>query len=66
MMGNINKAERATILGALRFYQSRFLNGPRPAPNDIFQIVTDCNTLVALTEAEVDELCEKLTAVSGA
>lgn len=59
MMGNLNKAERATILGALRYYQSNVLDGHVSMPEDIFDIVTDGNTVVALVAPEVDDLCDK-------
>lgn len=52
--------ELATVLAALRYYQSAMsMNGGMP-PFRVAQIATDDDTLVPLGIAEIDALCERI------
>jgi hypothetical protein len=50
----LTERQHATILAALRFYQEEGLD---ELPNDI---ATDCGTVKALDDAEIDALCEEI------
>ena len=54
---DLNDRELATVLGALRSYQIAM---DENLPHNIDDIVTNGGTLVPLTDAEIDTLCERL------
>lgn len=58
----INKRQVATILAALRLYQHYygFANLPHEQAVDLHRIATDDESHSALTNIEIDELCEEL------
>jgi len=58
----INPAERATILAALRYYQSRGMGDPDNRSDDIHDIATNGGELCASLDDEgIDALCEGLS-----
>jgi hypothetical protein len=57
----LNSRELATILAALRFHQANNLQCGQVIANPLVgDIATDGDTLLALSHAEVEELCQRL------
>lgn len=54
---NVNSRELATILAALRYWQSNNRQNAKQAPE--YDIATDSGTLQPLGNLEIDELCER-------
>lgn len=56
----LSREELATILAALRYYQSMGLGDPLSRPDDIHWIATDNDQLTSLAAEDIDRLCEHL------
>lgn len=52
--------EVATVLAALRFYQSKGLGDPVNRPLAIHEIATNGDQVVSLDDEAIDQLCEKI------
>lgn len=52
--------ETATVLAALRHYQSQGMGEPHNRPAAIQEVATDCGKLTALDESAIDALREKI------
>ena len=52
----------ATILAALRLYQREGFTDPGQRPDWLEEIASDGNSFAALTETEIDTLCESINA----
>lgn len=55
-----SRAEKATILAALRYYQSKGLGDPDNRTQEIHDIATDLGNETSLDDSGIDELCERL------
>lgn len=55
-----DRADAATILAALRYYQAQGLGDPSKRPDAIQDIATDGGTLTSLGDDEINWLCERL------
>lgn len=64
--GVLTREERATVLAALRFYQSKGMGEPSNRPLSIQEIATDGDELTSLDDEGIDALCEKMNVVAGA
>ena len=61
MILKVDDAEFATILAALRYYQSRGLGDPMNRPIDIHHIATNSGEVMSSLDDEwIDELCEAM------
>lgn len=56
----INDAEHATILAALRFYQEKGMGDPANRSDAIHDIATNCDSVISLDAAGIDDLCERI------
>jgi hypothetical protein len=57
---DIDEAELATILAALRYYQREGLGEPDNRPIEIHDIATNGGAVISLDDAGIDVLCERL------
>lgn len=56
----LSREELATVLAALRHYQSCGYGDPMEREEDIHEIATSGGDLTSLDDAGIDELCERL------
>jgi hypothetical protein len=57
----LNKRETATVLAALRHWQSALQSGaPWPKTQDFMDIASDGFTIKAMSPKEIDKLAEKI------
>lgn len=56
----VTEQQHATILAALRFYQSKGMGDPSNRSDAIHNIATNCDTVISLDAIGIDELCEKI------
>ncbi len=56
----IDAAERATILAALRYYQQQGQGDLSNRSDEIHDIATDGDNLISLDDEGIDALCEKV------
>lgn len=57
---SLSREELATVLAALRHYQSCGYGDPAEREDEIHEIATDGGDLTSLDEADIDELCARL------
>lgn len=63
----VSEAEHATILAALRFYQSYGCGEPCNRPADIHEIATNGGQVMSsLDDAGIDELCQRINTMEAA
>lgn len=60
MLVKLESDELATVLAALRFYQSRGLGDPAHRPYEIHQIATNEGQEISLDAEAIDSLCERI------
>lgn len=56
----LNEEELATILAALRFYQSEGMGNPDNRSDAIQEIATNAGELTSLDSDDIDALCERI------
>lgn len=58
----MDASEIATILAALRYYQAQGMGEPANRPDWLHEIATDCDEVISLDSAGIDDLCAKIGA----
>jgi hypothetical protein len=60
---DVDRAEQATILAALRYYQQSGLSDPDNRSDEIHDIATGGGNIVSsLDDEAIDELCDRINA----
>lgn len=62
---HLTPEELATVLAALRYYQSQGFGNPQNRPLDIHEIATSGDQVVSLDDEAIDRLCEKINVEDG-
>lgn len=63
MIIEIDDAEHASILAALRFWQQHGMGDPDNRSDALHEVATNGNRVISLDGEEIDRLCERLNGV---